>query len=140
LKRYLIAALAVISIMSIMASPVSASWRRQEIRYQSSQRASWTQREVTRTIRAAVARWHVPGGARKALAVARCESGLNEDIHNGICCGGVFQQHTSYWPGRQNHYDSRRWRLAESWRNARANIIVSIRMVHSGGWSPWACA
>lgn len=115
-------------------------WRHDAIRYQGLTRAHWSDREVILTIRAAVDHWPVPGGVSKALAVASCESGLNERASNGGSYLGLFQQAARYWPARQNLYDSRRWNLRESAFNARANVVVSIRMAHSGGWSGWGCA
>lgn len=94
---------------------------------------------VRRLIRCAVRRWPVPGGARKALAVARCESGLWPWADGGES-EGVFQHLRWYWPARYALYTKPRWELGDSVFNARANVIVSIRMAHRGGWGPWSCA
>lgn len=141
----LILAAALVGGIGASTASANASWRRQEIRYQSLRRGSWTGPEVRKTIRAAVARWHVSGGVRKAFSVVRCESGFNENAFNpsgcnGYGCGGVFQQHLGYWRDRQRAYNSRRWHLADAWHNARANIVVSVRMIHSQGWGGWSCA
>lgn len=60
---------------------------------------------------------------------------------------GVFQQNIgpsgSWWQSRARTWLPRAWfsRYAavveHGWFNARANILVSIRMAHSGGWGPW---
>ena len=43
---------------------------------------------------------------------------------------GIYQHLRHYWPGRARVYGFRGW----SAFNARANIIVTMRMVHRGGW------
>jgi hypothetical protein len=93
-------------------------------------------REVKETIRCAAHRWEVPGGARKALHVAECESGFNPDARgNGFA--GVYQHLKIAWPGRATEFGFD----GASVFNGRANSIVSIRMAHRGGWDPWTgCA
>lgn len=86
-------------------------------------------------IKCAARRWKVPGGPNKALGVARCESGFNPKAYsNGNA--GVFQHRVVYWDGRARKYGFRGWSVY----NGRANVIVSIRMAHAGGWGPWNCA
>lgn len=61
---------------------------------------------------------------------------------------GVFQQNIgpngSWWQSRARTWLPRAWfpRYGEvvyhGWYNARANILVSIRMAASGGWGPWS--
>jgi Transglycosylase-like domain len=92
--------------------------------------------QVKRLIRCAARRWHVPGGPHKALSVARCESGYNPSAYNPAGYLGVFQQARAYWPGRADRYDFD----GRSAFNGRANVIVSVRMAHAGGWGPWGCA
>jgi hypothetical protein len=121
----------------------STHWRHDTIRYQGLEPGHWTDHEVRLTIRAAVDRWPVPGGVTEAFKVGNCESGLESpDSSPGSTYESVYQQSRTYWDGRQNLYDSPRWRLGESINNARANVIVSIRMAHARGWtSDWAgCA
>lgn len=90
---------------------------------------------VKQPIKCAARRWKVPGGPDKALDVAGCESGFEPKASaNGNA--GVFQQRVTYWPGRANAYGFKGWPAL----NGRANIIVSIRMAHAGGWDPWPCA
>jgi hypothetical protein len=91
---------------------------------------------VRRLIRCAERRWSVPGGASKAVAVARCESGLEPDAHSSGNAG-VYQHATRYWPGRAAAWGFRGWSVY----NGRANVIVTLRMVHRAGWNPWSgCA
>lgn len=122
-------------------------WRAERCRYRNLEGGpGWSVHEVELTIRCAVRRWPVDGGAEKALAVARCESGLNELAYNaggcgGYGCGGVFQQHLRYWDGRFDALAPPWWRLPPGPLNGRSNVVVSIRMAHARGWyADWACA
>jgi hypothetical protein len=93
-------------------------------------------RQVKQLIKCAVARWNSPGGAKKALSVARCESGFDPDAYNSGGYAGVYQHATRYWPDRADH-----WGFPDrSAFNGRANVIVSIRMAHASGWGAWGCA
>jgi hypothetical protein len=89
---------------------------------------------VKRIIRCAVARYPVPGGARKALYIAWRESRFDPYVTNGRF-KGVYQQGTTWWPDRYQMYGS--WYLRNKILNARTNVIVSIRMAHRTGWGPW---
>jgi len=97
------------------------------------QRSSY---QLRRLIRCAARRWNVHGGPDKAVSVARCESRFNPDAYNGGGYAGVFQQATRYWPSRATTYGFRDYSVY----NGRANVMVSIRMAHRGGWGPWSCA
>ena len=90
---------------------------------------------VKRLIRCATQRWRVPGGATKALAIAGRESDFRPKAYNSYSgASGIYQHLRRYWPGRASAFGFRGW----SAFNARANIIVSIRMVHRlGSWWPW---
>ena len=89
-------------------------------------------REIKETIRCAAHRWEVHGGARRALKVAECESGFNPDARgNGYV--GVYQHLKKAWPDRAATFGFK----GASAFNGRANSIVSVRMAHTGGWSPW---
>ena len=89
---------------------------------------------VKKLIRCAEARWSVPGGASKALAIANRESNFRPRAYNCYSgAAGIFQHLRRYWPGRARTYGFRGW----SAFNARANIMVTMRMVHRGGWGPW---
>ena len=111
-------------------------------------------RKVAALIRCAVRRWSVEGGADKAIAVATCESGLWPWAVGGDNLG-VFQHKATYWFSRVNRYLRERWFNAAQWERvhqeasvsnprpaflARANVLIGIRMAHSGGWGPWSCA
>lgn len=122
-------------------------WRSEQCRYRNLEGGpGWSTYEVELTIRCAVRHWSVEGGAEKALAVARCESGLNELAHNaggcnGSGCGGVFQQHLRYWDGRFIALAPPWWGLRSGVFNGRSNVVVSIKMAHARGWyADWACA
>lgn len=70
----------------------------------------------------------------KALYVANRESNYEPDAYNASSCAkGVFQHLCTYWPGRAHSYGFKGW----SPYNARANTIVSMKMVRRYGWSPW---
>ena len=96
-------------------------------------RSTW---QVKQLIKCAAHRWHVPGGRAKALSVANCESHFNPKAYNPSGYAGVFQQSTRYWPGRARTYGFPEWSV----RNGRANVMVSIRIAHRGGWRAWGCA
>jgi hypothetical protein len=90
---------------------------------------------VRRLVWCVANRYHVPGGAGKAIAIANRESRFNPRAYNSYSgAEGVFQHLRRYWPGRAAAYGFRGW----SGFNARANIFVTMRMVrHLGGWWPW---
>ncbi len=90
---------------------------------------------IKRLIRCAARRWDSPGTPAKAVEVASCESHLRPGAYNPSGYAGLFQQSTRYWPERAD-----RWGQPDrSVFNARANIIVSVRMARAlGSWSAWA--
>ncbi len=133
----LLAAVVLYLVGASLPADAGTYWRHTQIRYQGLEPGDWTDREVRLSIVAAVDRWPVPGGAAKAISVAQCESHLNERASNDGDYLGVYQQAARYWPGRQDNFDSASWSLHESAFNARANVIVSIRQAHAGGWGPW---
>jgi len=92
-------------------------------------------RQVRRLIRCSARRWHVGGGPRHALRVARCESHFRPRAYNPAGYAGVFQQSTRYWRRRARTYGFPRWSVF----NGRANVMVSIRMAHRYGWGGWSC-
>lgn len=55
----------------------------------------------------------------------------------------MFQHRVAYWSARVLRFLRPAWfggvRVPSPF-NARANVIVAVRMAHSGGWGPWACA
>ena len=129
------AALVVAILLSAPSAPAQAA-RRSTVAW-SLCRIDWRDgtREVKRLIRCATRKWRIPGGATKALAVARCESGFDPSAY-GSGNAGVFQQAVPYWPGRAKEYGFPGWSVY----NGRANVIVSIRMAHRDGWGAWSCA
>jgi len=88
---------------------------------------------VKKLIKCAAAHWAVPGGARQALYIADRESHYFPRAYNPSGAEGIYQHMRWFWPGRARIYGFPGW----SAFNARANIIVTMRMVHRGGWSPW---
>ncbi len=92
-----------------------------------------------RFIRCAADRWAVPGGAEKAICIARAESGLLPDtVSAGGEYLGLFQHSAEAWPGRYEAWTRASWGLDESALSGRTNAIVTIRMVNANGWGPWA--
>lgn len=117
--------------------------RSDECRYATSDgRRGWSTQDVRRTIVCATERWSVPGGASRALEIAACESGADLLDRSTDGYAGTFQQTVRYWPGRRATYNPDAWeqQLHRSVFNPRANVVVSIRMAHAGGWGPWSCA
>jgi hypothetical protein len=89
---------------------------------------------VRKLIRCAAFRYHVPGGATKALAIANRESHFDPGAYNAYSgAAGIYQHLSRYWPGRAYTFGFKGY----SAFNARANIIVTMRMVTRYGWSPW---
>ncbi|HJR96372.1 MAG TPA: hypothetical protein VJ979_00525 [Actinomycetota bacterium] len=95
-------------------------------------KGSWHVRQL---VRCAANRWNVPGGARMALYIADRESNFEPRAYNSYSgASGVFQHLSRYWGGRADAFGFDGW----SAFNARANIMVTMRMVHRiGSWSPW---
>lgn len=97
----------------------------------------------------------VPGGPRYALAIAWRESGYDPWALNPSGCAGLFQHQVDYWQSRVSNMLRGPWwrRWFGAWPpspfNARANVIVTIRMVHEAmenpydgdpGWGAWSTA
>jgi hypothetical protein len=91
-----------------------------------------SQHQVKNLVRCAARHWGV--SVRTALYVARRESNFRHRAYNDAsCASGIYQHLCHYWPGRARTYGFR----DRSAFNARANIIVTMRMVRRGGWDPW---
>jgi hypothetical protein len=96
---------------------------------------------VRRIIRCAVRRWAVPGGVTQAFSVAGCEDGFRPDAFNPTGCSGygcfsIYQQHGRWWYPRAEALLPDRWEVGHGPFNARANVLVSVQMVHrSWSWS-----
>jgi hypothetical protein len=92
-----------------------------------------------RLIRCAADRWAVPGGAEKAICIARAESDLNPDaVSAGGDYLGLFQHSAAAWPDRYREWTRPSWGLDDSALSGRTNAIVTIRMVNANGWGPWS--
>jgi soluble lytic murein transglycosylase-like protein len=89
-------------------------------------------REVKHLIRCAAQHWGV--SADKALSIAHRESLFHPDAYNSWSCAkGIYQHLCRYWPERAYDYGFK----GRSAFNARANIIVTMKMVRHVGWAPW---
>lgn len=119
----------------------SIEWRAKECRYQSLDKALWTDREERLTAECAVGKWSVPGGVAFFTQVEMCESGGNRFASNGGRFVGLFQHMASAYVSRVNEYQPAGWSrdLSTRWTNSRGHIVMTARMVHAGGWGPWAC-
>lgn len=100
------------------------------------------QDHTKRTIACAVALWPVPGGLDLALFIADRESHFDPEAYNPSGCAGVYQHMVSLWPGRLHwlHHDwfsPWMWDRGISAFNMRANVLVTIRMASTSGWSAW---
>ena len=95
-------------------------------------------KDVQQLIRCASARFNI--SAPRMLCTADRESSFWPWADSGSS-KGVMQQQATYWPGRVLAYWPRAWApnsYPPSYFSARANIIVSARMIRAGGWSPWS--
>ncbi len=131
-----------------MGPPAASADDRQQIlrertcRFQWLDPGTWTAREERRTLACVVDRFGpVDGGIPKAEQVGACESGWNRLAVNGEY-RGLFQHGATYWPSRVAWAMPDGWRVGPwaSWKNSRAQIVVTIRMVHASGWGAWSCA
>ena len=87
---------------------------------------------VKQLIRCAAA--HHGVNASTALYVAWRESRYRPSAYNAAGgAAGIYQHLLKYWPDRAADYGFRDW----SPFNARANIMVTMRMVRLYGWDPW---
>jgi len=93
----------------------------------------------SRLIQCATGRWEVPGGAQRAICIARAESHLNPLATSaGGVYLGLFQHSAEAWPDRYREWTRPAWGLDESALSGRTNAIVTIRMVNAAGWGPWS--
>ena len=89
-------------------------------------------RHVKHLIRCAAHQYGV--NADKAISIAHRESHFDPDAYNAWSCAkGIYQHLCRYWPGRAYDYGFK----GRSAFNARANIIVTMKMVRHYGWGPW---
>jgi hypothetical protein len=77
---------------------------------------------------------HYGVNADKAVHIAFRESRFHPTAYNSWSCAkGIYQHLCRYWPDRARAYGFDDW----SAYNARANIMVTVRMVKKVGWGPW---
>jgi soluble lytic murein transglycosylase-like protein len=122
----------------IVAFPVHASAATGEATYSFTPKRicaiDWRagRREVKHLIRCAANHWGV--NPNKALTIAHRESLFDPDAYNSWSCAkGIYQHLCRYWPDRAYDYGFK----GRSAYNARANIIVTMKMVRHYGWAPW---
>jgi soluble lytic murein transglycosylase-like protein len=88
--------------------------------------------EVKHLIRCAARHWGV--NPDKAISIAHRESQFHPHAYNSWSCAkGIYQHLCRYWPDRAYSYGFK----GRSAFNARANIIVTMKMVRRYGWVPW---
>ena len=139
MRRHMVAALSIAVILSIVPASVSQAVTVGARRHAqvSAQVCDYDWRkgtfQVKQLIRCAAEHWNVPGGADLALYIADRESQFHPNAYNPSGCAGIYQHMLRYWPGRAASFGFGGW----SAYNARANIIVTMRMVHDDGWGPW---
>jgi hypothetical protein len=88
----------------------------------------------------------VPGGAQRAICIAKRESGLYPSAMSKTgLYRGLYQHAWEYWEWRYNHFTRPAWDLSPRALNGRTNAIVTIRMVshygtwNAAGWPPKDC-
>ena len=102
---------------------------------------------MKRTIRCGVRRFGpVPGGAARAICIAKRESGLDPSATSSTGkYRGLFQHARKYWDRRYDTFTRKAWELPERALHGRTNAIVTIRMVRSyetwpdAGWTVKGC-
>lgn len=126
------------------AEKLSWQGRHALVRYQNVQNPSWTYDENVWTIRAAADRFNVSRSIMLCIARRESGDGLDETAYNsGSGASGLYQHLRRYWAGRVDFYNARvgKWLKVQpnaSPFSARANALVSARMMHTGGFGPWA--
>lgn len=89
----------------------------------------------------------VPGGALRAICIAKRESGLDPAVTSKPTgqYRGLFQHDRDMWPARYERYAAASWELSPRALNGRTNAIVTIRIVsdigtwRQAGWPRKAC-
>jgi hypothetical protein len=88
----------------------------------------------------------IPGGAKRAICIAKRESGLDPSASSATGKYlGLYQQAKKYWPNRYDTWTQTVWQLSDNAKNGRSNSVVTIRMVHgagswkAAGWSAKGC-
>ncbi len=89
--------------------------------------------QVKRLIRCAARHYGV--NPDRAVTIAHRESEFHPHAYNAWSCAkGIYQHLCRYWAGRAYDYGFKGWPAF----NARANIIVTMKMVRRYGWAPWS--
>lgn len=142
IKRLLALGLTLVALSLTIQTEAEGSWRHRRCTYQGLERRSWTKTEVKRSIACGTDHWRVPGGRDRAVAIAKCESGLRADARGPGTSAGVFQFISSTWDSTVHRFRRlvRRWDLSRNVFNGRSNVVLAIRKAHADGWSAWACA
>lgn len=137
-SRYTVVVLAVIAGMGSVAGPARADVRPGPCHLHRAEDET-IQHFSKRVIRCAADRWTIPGGADKAICIARRESGLDPSAtSSGGDFLGLFQHMASDWPRRYSSWTKQSWELGTSALNGRTNTVVTIRIVDAVGWGAWA--
>lgn len=76
---------------------------------------------------------HFPDDADRALAVARCESGLNPFAQSKTNDGGVFQINVAAHGERLKELGLDIW-------DPEDNVKFARILYEEEGWRPWVCA
>ncbi len=139
-RRHVVTALSIIAVLSLfpaLSAKATTTGGSRRYQYVNSQFCpiDWRMntKQVKRLVTCAANHWSVPGGPAKARAIAFRESRFDPQAYNSSGAMGIYQHMRTYWPNRAYSYGFKGW----SAFNARANIIVTMRMVHRGGWGPW---
>jgi len=138
--KILIAGILLSGAMAPNAIAELKDWRQEECKFQGVERGIWTAREERLTSICVLQKWSVPGGYSKFYDVGDCESGWWRFSNNDGRYLGLFQHSSYYWSTRVANMEPVGWHLSRKWTNSRTQIVVTARMVHSGGWGPWTCA
>jgi hypothetical protein len=141
-RRHVVAALTIAALLTVVPATISQARipgsQRPEVRHVPHKICDYDWHEGTwqikQLIKCAADHWNVPGGESTALAIADRESRFRPTAYNPSGCAGIYQHMLRYWPGRAAAYGFSGW----SAFNARANIIVTMRMVVQDGWGPWS--
>ncbi|MGZ8571094.1 MAG: hypothetical protein ACXWW5_02600 [Actinomycetota bacterium] len=139
LGRLLLVAVVVCSAFLASAPSATSAQRHTERRTGPcglSRGAEETLRQLSkRHIRCAVDEFGpVPGGARRAICIARRESDLIPTARSATSQYlGLYQHAADYWPDRYDTWTEPVWGLSPSALRGRTNAIVTIRMVAEFG-------
>ena len=93
---------------------------------------------AARTIRCAVRRLGpVPGGADRAVCVAKRESGLDPEAVSATgAYRGLYQHARKYWDWRYDNFTEAKWQLPTRALHGRTNAVVTVRIVRRyGSWA-----